>query len=239
MTDDNLTRIAYIHIHDKLESGKLAPGTRLSHRKVAKEMGLTASPVRGALTRLINEGILDHQPGLGVFVPAPSQREIEEVYELRIILECAAVTKVCGRLSDKTLSEMKHCLDRQEGIYAALQAPVEADKRMELLAQWAEMEYRFHKIFLLAASNRKMFKTVNDLWRRFRVIGHHLVQEEVTSVPRRVLDEHAQILKALQRGNAAEADAALAKHIQIGCEYALRAHDKYYMEQPSGTNIIG
>ena len=239
MADDNLTHLAYIHIHEKLDSGKLAPGTRLSHRKVAKEMGFTASPVRGALTRLISEGVLDHQPGLGVFVPAPSQREIEEVYELRRILECAAVAKVCGKLDDKTLSEMKRCVDRQEGIYAALQAPIEADKRMQLLEDWAEMEFKFHKIFLRAASNRKMFKTVDDLWRRFRIIGHHLIQEKISFVPRRVMDEHAHILKALQQGDAAEAVAALANHIQIGCEDALKAHNKYYMEQPRGTSIIG
>ena len=80
MTDRNLTNVAYAHIHNKLGAGSLSPGTRLSNRKVAKEIGVGVSPVRGALTRLIQEGLLDHRPGIGTFVPTPDRREITEVY---------------------------------------------------------------------------------------------------------------------------------------------------------------
>ena len=88
---ENLSQKAYWHIHDKLSAGTLKPGFRLSNRAVAKEVGISFTPVREALNRLVSEGLLEYRAGLGVFVPECSRREIEELYEVREMLECAAV----------------------------------------------------------------------------------------------------------------------------------------------------
>lgn len=233
MTDINLTQDAYIYIHDQLETGKMAPGARLSHRKVAKEMGFTDSPVRGAIARLIHEGRLDHHPGLGAFVPAPNQREIEEVYELRIILECAAVAKVCENLNEKTFIEMQRCIDRQDAILAKIDNTAEFAWRVELMGEWSEVDNEFHIVLLRSASNRKILNTMDELWRRFRVVRHRLSEENIGSVSRKSLDEHKRIIAALRQGDAELASQVLTEHIQTGCELALRVHEDYYMELPS------
>ena len=62
----NLTQQAYDYIMGRLHSGQLAPGSRLTNRGIAVEIGTSFTPVREALNRLVSEGILLHQPGIGV-----------------------------------------------------------------------------------------------------------------------------------------------------------------------------
>ena len=66
--DCSLTQRVYIDIREKLIRGKLAAGTRLTNRAVAKQMGISSTPVREALNQLVSEGILDYQQGVGVLV---------------------------------------------------------------------------------------------------------------------------------------------------------------------------
>ena len=122
---DNLTQKAYKYIYEKLVGGQLLPGSRLSNRGVAKEAGMSFTPVREALNRLVSEGMLEYRQGLGVFVPTPSMREIREIYELREILESAAVSRVCADMMPYMITEMTNSYNVMADIYDRMQTESE------------------------------------------------------------------------------------------------------------------
>ena len=74
---ESLTNHAYSFLRRKLIAGELAPGHRISTRGIARELGVSHTPVGVAVRQLVSEGFLEHHPGLGVTVPIPSRREIE------------------------------------------------------------------------------------------------------------------------------------------------------------------
>jgi DNA-binding GntR family transcriptional regulator len=228
---DTLTQRAYIHIHEKLTRGKLAAGSRLSNRAVAKEMGISLTPVRGAFNRLISEGLLEYQPGLGVFVPMTHRREIEELYEFREMLECASVTKICGQVSDRALKEMEEYNEELAAMLDRLEKTSRSFKDSEQMEQLRVTDTKFHVALLRAAGNRRIVETVEGLRIRTQIVCHRFHDEAFDNLPRTV-GEHRQILEALRRGDAETAKNVLSEHIRRGCQLALECHEQGYMDQP-------
>lgn len=226
---DNLTQRAYQHIHGKLTGGALSPGVRLSNRTFAKEMGISLTPIRGAFNRLISEGLLEYRPGLGVFVPMPNRREIEELYEFRETLECAAVGKVCGNPSPRMFEEMESSLAELDEIVERLEQAGRTFKDEQQLERLRLVDIRFHLALLRAAGNRRMVETVEDLRIRTRIVCHRFQDEEFSNLPR-TADEHRRIIEALRDGDAKEARRVLSDHIRHGCQLALESHDQRYMD---------
>ena len=240
----NLTQKAYLHIHDQLTSGSLTPGSRLSNRAVAKQIGISFTPVREALNRLVSEGLLEYRQGLGVFVPVSTRQEIQEIYELREILECAVVAKVCGHLPDEVLAEMAAHLETMGRLADQMPELTPPVQDAGLAEQWRLADSAFHLTLLRTAGNRRVLDTVKELRTMSRIslggldssspiVTHRFGAEPSDNVSRTVT-EHRRIFDALRRGDAEEARAVMAEHIQNGLRLALAAHDRIYMEGSRG-----
>src|SRR6201995_3075492 len=78
---------AYKHIHGKLLAGELPAGHVLSEHSLAREIGISRTPVREAIQRLEQEGVLEQIPRYGTVVRRPERRDLEELYQLREALE--------------------------------------------------------------------------------------------------------------------------------------------------------
>lgn len=236
MSSDTLTQKAYQHIHNQLSGGLLRPGARLSNRGVAKEVGISFTPVREALSRLVSEGLLEYRQGLGVFVPMPNAQEICECYELREILESEAAARVCGNLPPGMLAEMTASFETMQNIGAEIQGGTMSD---ENTAAWQNADSNFHMVLLRATGNRRLLDTVEGLRTSLRVtmgglqgvagiVGHRFTNESHQHI-RRTLDEHGRILDALKQGDAAVAKAVMTEHIRSGLKLALESHNRHHM----------
>ena len=223
--DENLTRHAYLHLRQKIRAGKLQPGSQLINRAVAKEIGVGVSPVRSALNQLISEGYLDHQPGLGVFVPVENRREIEEIYELREVLELTAIEKCCGKMREKTLKEMVRCIDIQASIYELLESEGEEAVGEDEFHQWSNADAEFHVMPLESLRNRRMSKILEGMWARIHTVYFRLIDWPHGILQKRNIEEHQRILEGLRRGDLETARTTLIKHIHIGLEGILEAYD--------------
>lgn len=85
-------------------TGALPPGTRLLQASVAERMQTSTTPVREALRQLAAEGLLDLDPHRGVVVHAPTSAELEEIYEIRGVLEPLSIRKTVQRITDEELA---------------------------------------------------------------------------------------------------------------------------------------
>ena len=241
--NDTLTQKAYRHIHEKLSGGKLMPGSRLSNRGVAKEVGMSFTPVREALNRLVSEGLLEHRQGLGVFVPLVSSREIREIYELREILESEAASRVCANPTPGVIGEMTESYERMAYIYEQTQQDTRSNTFAYHAAAWQAADSKFHISLLHAAGNRRLLDIVEGLQTSLKammgglqdtpvIVGHRFISEPHEQI-KRTLDEHQRILEALKQGDAEAAKAVMTEHIRSGLDLALAAHNRNRM---NGSN---
>src|SRR5688572_6834678 len=100
-----LERRAYDVLRQKISSGQLQPGARLSEYAEAKALGTSRGPVREAVSKLASEGLVEKIPGIGVFVRTPADAdELREVFEFRAALETAAAGLAAGRVTDQQLA---------------------------------------------------------------------------------------------------------------------------------------
>ncbi len=240
---DNLTQKAYRHIHGKLAGGELMPGSRLSNRGVAKEVGVSFTPVREALNRLVSEGLLEYRQGLGVFVPTLNIQEIREIYELREILESEAASRVCENPTTNMIAEMSDSCVLMTDIYEQIEAAAQGTVLSDLSDAWQAADSAFHMALLRAAGNRRLLNTVEGLRTSLTamlgglgqmtgIVGHRFSSEPREQI-KRTLDEHRRILEALKKGDGDATRAVMIEHIRSGLELALAAHNRNHM---GGTN---
>ena len=102
----NLRELAYDYLRTKLLEGRIPPGTRISSRALAREIGVSFIPVREAIAQLASEGLVDHEAGVGTFGTRLGVDDLRELYELREALELHAVHAAVLRIDPKGLAEM-------------------------------------------------------------------------------------------------------------------------------------
>jgi len=233
---ENLSNKAYWYIHDKLTRGALRPGFRLSNRAVANEVGISFTPVREALNRLVSEGLLEYREGLGVFVPRVTRQEIEELYDVREMLECAVVARACGHLPQPTLDEMRDLHDRMGQL---VESARQAGQMGEHGEDFRALDSSFHLALIRGTGNRCLLDTVADLRRKCAIkssgasptaelVGHVFYAEPFETV-QRTHEEHAELLALLEQGDSQRAASLMGRHIRTGRHLALGAFERGYM----------
>ena len=95
---DTKAKTAYDYISSRIETGEFPPGMMLVERQLCEQLGISRSPVRTALTRLANEGeLVKYVPKVGMRVSELSRKDVRELYDLRSILDGAAVARFTER----------------------------------------------------------------------------------------------------------------------------------------------
>jgi DNA-binding GntR family transcriptional regulator len=185
----------------RIVDGSLPPGTWLSEPTIAGELQVSRTPVREAIGRLEEEGLVRRTPGLGAFVAELTEREAAEIIGIRAALEGYAAHLAAARITDDEL-------ERVRAAHAAAELALAADDVEALLA--ANME--FHDAVNAASHSPRTVGMINGLrdWvvrYRTRVLGE-------PDRRRRSFESHSLILGALGRRDEAAAESAMRQHIR-------------------------
>ena len=179
--------------------GRLTPGQRLKEEELARELGISRTPVREALLILQAEGLVDASPNRGAVVRALDADDLEDLYQLRALLEGHAARRAAGNISDAALVSLRESCDRFESIID--------DEVTELVKE----NVLFHNVILDASGSRR----VSDLVRR--VIELPLVYRSYIwySIDQRRISAHyhRQITKALEARDGERAELVMKEHV--------------------------
>jgi DNA-binding GntR family transcriptional regulator len=96
----------YNRIKDDILSGVYGPGYHLQEKELAEKLGVSRSSVREALKQLSVEGLTDHLPHKGVIVKSLNEVEINEIFEIRAVLERAALERAIERITEAEINEI-------------------------------------------------------------------------------------------------------------------------------------
>jgi DNA-binding GntR family transcriptional regulator len=185
------------HIHDFM----LVAGDRFSEAELGARLGMSRTPVREALFRLRNEGFLGVGSKLGWHVLPIDFGRLEQLYDLRVVLELASIARLCAR------ADAPPGLEALKAVWL-----VSPGERLDDPRSVGAHDEQFHAALVRAAGNDEMARVHWDVTERIRIIRRldftRASRIEATYV------EHAKILRAVMQKKADQAQLLLKTHIE-------------------------
>lgn len=197
-----LSSMAYRELRQAILSGRLAPGSHVTVRPLCEEFGLSATPVKAALTALEREGFLVLHPHRGFFVPEVERDDMQELYELREVLDGIAARRVAALPSRDAL------VARLTELVTAQTAEVEARD----LPAYGDLDVLFHKEILVAAGNRRLQHVAENMNGQLRL--GRATSGRVPGRPAAALVEHGEIVAAIAAGQQQQAERLARRHVR-------------------------
>ena len=206
----NLRDQTYDIIKNMIILREIEPGKKINEEHIAKEIQVSRTPIREALCRLENEGIVTIIPRRGAFVSDLTENNVREILLIREVLEGLVVRLAVENMDAKTLQKLSKAIAKVSSI-------PEEDRD---LINYTRSEVDFHSI-LLSASNNQMLKNMMEM------VNAHLqiIRLRTVVIPERAqktVKEHQQILKAIEKGDADSAEDLMRKHVRSVREVALK-----------------
>jgi len=226
-----LSERVFSRLKDLVLSNHLRPGERLQDRDLARLLAVSRTPVREALARLHQDGLLETRDGRGYFVvDVQDPRHIGDLYALRELLEVHAVHLAAERARPEDLDELAELL-------ASLDALRDDPRRR---GDEIKLGLRVHEIIARASGNSFLHETLTRLLNRMRFfIWIETIYEEGEEVDT-TRREHAAFLALLREHKGAEAEVVMRAHLRTARDHILRiAQLKEAFYAPADLSPIG
>ncbi len=139
-------------------------GIRVSTQELAKQLGISRTPVREALSQLASQGLVRELAGFGIYVQLPDRQELEELYGMREVLESYATSLTIKFISKTEIEQMSNCCEQLHELAKKLRAePLSAADQKKIQSLWSRADENFHTILLTAARNGLLLKIAKDM----------------------------------------------------------------------------
>ncbi|WP_158969308.1 GntR family transcriptional regulator [Chachezhania sediminis] len=216
LSRDSLSEQVYGHLRLELMSGLHAPGTKLSIRKLAASLDISATPVREAVFQLVREGALELRTGYQPRVPEIDVERYLQIRQTRIPLERLAGELAAARIAEDKLAELEAFHDR-----------FQAGERDENWRAALIANQNFHFAIYTATQNDVLVRTIETLW----LLAGPVVNAQYPAIRQAssAANPHLQIIDALRRRSPSEAGEQLVQDLMEGSNRILnhlRARDE-------------
>ena len=220
---ETLAQRVYRRLRDRLVKGSFPPGTRLVNRKIARQVGASAIPVREAISRLASEGLVDYIPGAGAFVPRPDRRELAQLYDLREALEPLAAAEACRHLLPQDLADLKTACVGLHSVVRELRRKGARHATPAMMKRWLDYDERFHETLVRAGRNPWLSRIVGELRILAQVFGAQRAEPELLTlrVAARTWRSHMALLGAVRRRSEREARSWMTVQLREGRRHVL------------------
>jgi DNA-binding GntR family transcriptional regulator len=206
----SLSDQAYRVIKDDIITCTLEPGEQIAQQQLAEKYQLGMTPIREALQRLVQEGFLQSIPRFGYVVSPITISDVQEIYELRSILESAAARLAATRGTDKQLVEIAHTADFTY-VYR------NRDSYSEFLAA----NTRFHRAIAAVAGNRRLVEQISRLLDEMTRIFH--LGLDLRDSAEEMRQEHLALAEALCARHPERAEQIVQSQIARSQQRVLEA----------------
>lgn len=231
-----LRKKAYDYIKQSLVSGKWAGNEYIYPSKVAREIGISYTPVREAIFQLVAEGLLTQAPNSNACVHMPGVNELRELFEVREMLEVGAIKHVVIRAATEQLQKLQALIREHASLLRRMIKPSRSDDGDEILHKIGIIDFQFHLNLMAAAGNGKLLKIMGDLHMLTRIFEHTSFSSTPPEVRHliRIYGYHSRILKAIVKRDCSLACRWMKKHILWAKEYHLAI-----CERQNNDDILG
>ncbi len=212
LTSRNLSDEVADSLRESIRSGALPPGARLVERDIAARLGVSRIPVREAIQRLAEEGLVRKLAHRGTFVYSPSAAEIEQISSLRVVLERFVAERVIERWHTKYENQLRRIVRRMRAAAAA------RDMR-----EVYELDYEFHHTLWEIAEHDLLLEVISSLRARLS----RFLYEANGALPDTELDHHIDshdyLIDVLKKGDLVQAQEEMTRHV-LGAKRRILNH---------------
>jgi DNA-binding GntR family transcriptional regulator len=195
---------AYRLMRDRILDNIWSPGHRALEQELALELGMSRTPIREALIRLQNEGLVEVVPRHGMHVLPVSSTDMKDIYDILTSLEAMAAELVALRKpSDLELAPLEAATRDMDRALAR-----------DNLEAWAEADERFHRHLIEICGNKLLAGVVLNFWDRAH--RARMFTLRLRAKPEKSTREHMNLVKALRKGDAEAARELHRQHRQRG-----------------------
>lgn len=195
-----LRDVVFNTLRQAIIKGDLQPGERLLEIQLADKLGVSRTPVREAIRKLELEGLVTMMPRRGATVSGITIKHLKDVLEIREALEELAMELACKRMTKEQLQELR----KEEKL---LSSKENSDNAFEL----SDIDEKFHELIYQSTGNERLIQMLANL--REQMYRYRLEYMKAKDKRKKLMAEHARIIKAIEAGNAAEGRLAIREHI--------------------------
>jgi DNA-binding GntR family transcriptional regulator len=189
-------------LREAIATGVLRANQPLPQDEIASRLRVSHIPVREALRQLQSEGLVTYQPNRGAAVSALTPAEIREIYDIRVLLESAALRRATPRLGRAQLERAREILDAAEQVQEG--------------AAWGALDVEFHQLVYHLDDRPRLGEMIAGLLRR---VDRYWLSHGLMLTHRREFErEHRELLATLERRDPAAAVALLERHLTGAAE---------------------
>lgn len=201
---------AYDQLLDAISRGQITASDRLVQEKLAAELGISRTPLREALLRLEQEGVLVRAGRSGFELTVVTPDEVRKIYGARLAIEGHAARLLAEHGTEEDFANLAELIDQ------------EAAEPLSTAPDYYNSSRRIHRRFLERADNAYLLDMFDSLWNRsvsFNVFTTTMTQEALALS----VSEHRELAAQIQRSTGDEASALMCRHIIEGMELQLSA----------------
>lgn len=197
--EESVAESVYERVKTLSISFDLLPGNRINEIELAERLGVSRTPLREGLNRLVSEGFLTIQPGKGFFRRPLDAKEIFDLFELRQSIEVTAAPIAIQRASNAAIGQIRDFLEVSK-----------ADVPSRTIADLVELDESFHEQLMALTGNEEMLRVLKNVNARIRFVRWIDMENKRATTQ----GEHIAIIEAIAHRNTAEAVHLLAGHIE-------------------------
>ena len=202
----------YEYIKSSIFSGRFTPGERLTEEHLAEELGVSRTPVREALHKLEQDGLIEPLESRGFCIPRDSEEEIEDLFELRTVLEGYTLKIICERITGEQIAMLEGIVNKADD---ALKR-----KKIEEVFHW---NTQFHDILHGLVADKRRFHGLIVNMRKY-VLRYRKDTLQYLGAAKRASDGHRQILLSLKLKDPELCERVMRVHIRQSKEDALQTN---------------
>ena len=196
-----LRDVVFNTLRQAILKGELKPGERLLEIALAERLGVSRTPVREAMRKLEQEGLVVMIPRRGAQVASITEKDLNDVLEVRIALENVAIEKACKLITEDELGRL----------WVAAKE-FEKTKAEGNLVRLAETDVAFHEIIYQASDNKRLNQVLNNLREQmYRYRVEYLKEEQTRNL---LVSEHEELVKAIREGDVQKAQDISFHHLE-------------------------
>lgn len=211
-----LRDVVFNTLRQAILKGELKPGERLMEIALAERLGVSRTPIREAMRKLELEGLVVMIPRRGAQVANITEKDLNDVLEVRIALENVAIEKACKNMTDEDMSRLWVAAKSFEHTIG------EGN-----LVKLAEADVAFHEIIYQASDNKRLIQTLNNLREQiYRYRVEYLKDGETRDV---LVREHEELTRAIRERDVECAQKISFQHIEnqrMGIIHSIQAENE-------------
>ena len=229
---------AQLRLREMILAGELPGGSRIAELAIVERLGVSRTPIRAALMRLEQEGLLDALPNGGYAVRTFSEGDVADAIELRGTVEGLAARLAAERgVADAVLSQARRCLDEIDGVLAS---PALDDAAF---GRYVGLNQRFHTLLSDMAASAVLARELERVVRLpfASPSAFVIVQADSPRARDRLVvaqDQHRQVLDAIARREGARAEAIMREHSRLAQRNLREAMRAPHLGQMPGVRLI-